>query len=136
MNQAGTDLEWEFFNRFIAFDCTDRNDGFDRDSIQWFCPAEMAIVIKRLEAFGGRATGMDVAEYFGPGKGARGKSWGIVAGVSERDFGGWMPFLARETTQDCLLSISYAIPDEMISLFIRQTISIVPAQTSENPEPT
>lgn len=111
----------EFFRRFIAFDCTDANDGFDAEAVQWFHPAEMQTVIRRLWAFGGSAHGMDVAEHFGAGKGSRGGSWGIVAGTSPREkdsLDAWLELLSKDALNGCLVSISYAIPEAVLALFV------------------
>jgi hypothetical protein len=110
-----------FFRRFISFDLTDQNDGFDSDSAQWFSPADMEIAIKRLWFLGGRPGGMDVAEDVGPGNGARGSRWGIAAGISPRErseLDAWLTLLKRETLIGCIVSISYDIPQPAIDLFL------------------
>ena len=114
-------LELGFFNRFVAYDCDDKNDVFDDETIQWFCPVEMQIVIRRLWFFGGSAFGMDIAEDLGVGKGSNGSRWGIVAGFSPRessDLDEWLTLLARDTWRGCLVSISYSIPETAIELFL------------------
>lgn len=115
------DRDRDFFNRFIAYDCADQNDGFDVETIQWFYPADMQIMLRRLWFFGGRAYGMDIAEELGPGKGARGGRWAVAAGASPRnskDLDAWLALLARDNLRGCLVSISYSIPEAAIELFL------------------
>lgn len=113
--------KYEFFDRFLSFDCTNENDGFDVEAGRWFRPAEMKIILQRLWFFGGEAHGMDIAEDLGIGNGAKGSRWGIGAATSprfDRSLDAWLKLLAGENLDGCLVSISYSIPDAALTLFL------------------